>query len=60
MDLRRKDKIDEAVQILKGARELCVILEEGKDIPRPVYVVLQAAIERAVSILVDAAAPDEK
>ena len=58
--LKQKDKIGEALQILNGVRELCIILEEGKDIPQSVYVVLQAAIERAVDILMDAAALDEK
>ena len=58
--MKQKDKIGEALQILNGVRELCIILEEGKDIPQSVYVVLQAAIERAVDILMDAAALDEK
>lgn len=51
--LKEKDEIAEAVQIMRGIRDLCIIFEEGKDIPRSAYIVLIAAIERAVGILED-------
>lgn len=51
MELKEKDRIAEAVQIMRGIRELCIIFEEGRDIPSSAYIVLIAAIERAVGIL---------
>ena len=51
MELKEKDRIAEAVQILRGIRDLCIIFEEGRDIPSSTYIVLIAAIERAVRIL---------
>ena len=51
VELKEKDKIGEVVQILSGVRDLCVILEEGQDIPCTAFAALQAAIERAIGIL---------
>ena len=60
MELKEQDRIDEAVQILRGIRDLCIIFEEGKDIPRSAYIVLIAAIERAVGILEDTKQTESK
>ena len=51
MELKQKDRIAEAVQILRGIRDLCIILEEGKDKPCTTYIVFIAAIEKSVGIL---------
>ena len=54
MDLKQKDRIGEAIQIINGIRDLCILLEVGKDIPHSAFVVLQTAAERAVSIMEEA------
>ncbi len=54
MDLNQKDRIGEAIQIVNGIRDLCIVLEAGKDIPRSAFIVLQTAAERAVSIMEEA------
>ena len=55
MDLKRKDQIGEVIQILGGIRDLCIFFEEGRDIPRTVYVVIIAAIEKTVGLLEETA-----
>ena len=60
MELKEKDRIAEAVQILRGIRDLCIVFEEGRDIPSSAYIVLIAAIERAVGILETTEQSEEK
>ena len=60
MELKEKDRLAEAVQIMRGIRDLCIIFEESRDIPRSAYIVLIAAIERAVGILEDTEQTESK
>ena len=54
MELKQKDRIGEAVQILGGIRDLCILFEESRDIPHSAYIVLITAIDKVVGILEEA------
>ena len=51
MEIREKDRIDEALEIMAGIKGLCVILEECRDPPRTAYIVIKTALNRAEELL---------
>ncbi|MEY8335794.1 hypothetical protein AALB53_22350 [Lachnospiraceae bacterium 47-T17] len=53
MELKERDRIEAAVEILDGIRDICIIFEEvrGKELPLGVFVVLETALEKAGRLL---------
>ena len=60
MGLKQIDRIEEAIQIAGGIRDLLILFEEGKDVPYSVYIVFIVAIEKAVRILEEVARQDNQ
>ena len=53
MDMKERDRIEAAVEILDGIRDICIVFEEvrGKELPMSVFIVLETALEKAGSLL---------
>ena len=53
MDMKERDKVEAAVEILDGIRDICVVFEEarGKELPLSVFIVLDTALEKAGELL---------
>jgi len=62
MELKDLDKIHEAEQLMNGIRDNLIMLENSsvKEIPPAVCVVLEAALEKAITLLNDIAVVIEK
>lgn len=53
MELKERDRVEAAVEILDGIRDICIVFEEvrGKELPRSVFIVLETALEKAGGLL---------
>ena len=53
METEGKDRIDEALEIMRGIKDICIVFEENreKDLPKTAYIVLEAALDRAIKSL---------
>lgn len=53
MKLKQMDQLEEAIQVLNGMRELCVVLEHPKidDIPNAVFTVFEMSVTRASGLI---------
>ena len=53
MEMKERNKVEEAVEILDGIRDICIVFEEvrGKELPLSVFIVLETALEKAGGLL---------
>lgn len=53
MNLKEKDRLAEAVELLEGCRDACIVFEERKEkeIPLTVFIVIETVLEKAAGLL---------